>query len=93
MDKEIKITNANNQEKFISFKINGLEDGITVGLYPNGDGLSIAYKGDVVGVPFNADSALIDELNNNSFPESDEIIGTLRMSKETYKWLTTPVDD
>lgn len=99
MDKEIKITNANNQEKFISFKINGLKDGITVGLYPNGDGLSIAYKGDVVGVPFNADSALIDELNDNSFPSKDEIkaddkiIIPLSMDKETYEWLTTPVDD
>ena len=44
-----------------------------VGLYPNNDGLSIAYKGDVVGVPFNADSALINELNDNSFPSEDEI--------------------
>lgn len=68
MNKEITITNANNQEKFICFRLNGLKDGIMVGLYPNNDGLSIAYKGDVVGVPFNADSALIDELNDNSFP-------------------------
>jgi len=67
MNKEIIITNANNQEKFICFRLNGLKDGIMVGLYPNNDGLSIAYKGDVVGVPFNADSALIDELNDNSF--------------------------
>lgn len=76
MSKEITITNANNQEKFICFKINGLEDGIMVGLYPNGDGLSIAYKGDVVGVPFDANSALIDELNDNSFPTdiSDEVV-------------------
>ena len=73
MKKEITITNANNQEKFICFRIEGLEDGIMVGLYPNGDGLSIAYKGDVVGVPFNANSALIDELNDNSFPSKDEI--------------------
>ena len=69
---EITITNANNQEKFICFKINGLKDGIMVGLYPNNDGLSIAYKGDVVGVPFNADSGLIDELNDRSFPELDD---------------------
>lgn len=74
MKKEITITNANNQEKFICFKINGLEDGIMVGLYSNNDGLSIAYKGDVVGVPFNANSALIDELNDNSFSsENDDI--------------------
>lgn len=73
MNKEITITNANNQEKFICFRLNGLKDGIMVGLYPNNDGLSIAYKGDVVGVPFNADSTLIDELNDNSFPSEDEI--------------------
>ena len=64
-----------------------------VGLYPNNDGLSIAYRGDVVGVPFNADSALINELNDNSFPESDEIVGTIRMNKETYDWLTTSSED
>lgn len=73
MKKEITITNANNQEKFICFNIDGLENGIMVGLYPNNDGLSIAYKGDVVGVPFNADSVLINELNDRSFPKSDEI--------------------
>ena len=63
----ITIINANNQNKFICFKIDGLKDGIMVGLYPNGDGLSIAYRGDVIGVPFNADSVLIDELNNGEF--------------------------
>ena len=91
--KEITITNANNQHKFICFKLKGLEDGIMVGLYPNNDGLSVAYKGDVVGVPFNADSALIDELNDNSFPSKDKITGTIKMSKETYDWLTTPGED
>lgn len=73
MDKEITITNANNQHKFICFRLKGLKDGIMVGLYPNNDGLRIAYKGDVVGVPFNADSGLINELNDNSFPKKDEI--------------------
>ena len=34
MNKEITITNANNQEKFICFRLNGLKDGIMVGLYP-----------------------------------------------------------
>ena len=83
MKKEITITNANNQEKFICFKLDGLEDGIMVGLYPNGDGLSIAYRGDVVGVPFNANSALIDELNDNSFPKPEDIVtGTISMSKD-----------
>lgn len=91
---KIKITNANNQHKFICFKIDGLKDGIMVGLYPNSDGLTIAYQEDQVGVPFNANSALIDELNDDSFPSEDEIdntvVGTIRMSKETYDWLTTP---
>lgn len=94
---KIKITNANNQHKFICFKIDSLKDGIMVGLYPNGDGLSIAYQEDQVGVPFNADSELIDELNDNSFPGEDEIdntvVGTIRMSKETYDWLTTSSED
>lgn len=94
---KIKITNANNQHKFICFKIDGLKDGIMVGLYPNNDGLSIAYQEDQVGVPFNADSELINELNNNSFPSEDEIdntvVGTIRMSKETYDWLTIPSED
>lgn len=94
---KIKITNANNQHKFICFKIDGLKDGIMVGLYPNNDGLNIAYQEDQVGVPFNADSELIDELNDNSFPSEDEIdntvVGTIRMSKETYDWLTTPSEE
>ena len=94
---KIKITNANNQHKFICFKIDGLKDGIMVGLYPNNDGLTIAYQEDQVGVPFNANSALIDELNDNSFPSEDEIdntvVGTIRMSKETYDWLTTSSED
>lgn len=94
---KIKITNANNQHKFICFRIDGLKDGIIVGLYPNNDGLSIAYQEDQVGVPFNADSELINELNNNSFPSEDEIdntvVGTIKMSKETYDWLTTPGED
>lgn len=93
MNKEITITNANNQEKFICFRLNGLKDGIMVGLYPNNDGLSIAYKGDVVGVPFNADSALIDELNDNSFPSEDKITTILTMNKETYDWLITPSEE
>ncbi len=91
---KIKITNANNQHKFICFKIDGLKDGIMVGLYPNGDGLSIAYQEDVIGVPFDADSALINELNDNSFPKPEDIVtGTISMSKETYNWLTTPSED
>lgn len=91
---KIKITNANNQHKFICFKLEGLEDGIMVGLYPNGDGLSIAYQEDVTGVPFDANSALIDELNDNSFPKPEDIVtGTISMNKETYDWLTTPSEE
>lgn len=68
-EKEIIITNANNKHKFICFRIEGLKDGIMVGLYPKKNGLTISYRGDQVGIPFNADSALIDELNDNTFPE------------------------
>lgn len=91
---KIKITNANNQHKFICFKIDGLKDGIMVGLYPNNDGLTIAYQEDQVGVPFKADSALIDELNDNYFPKPEGIVtGTISMNKETYDWLTTPSEE
>ena len=62
--KLIEITNVNDQEKSVAFKVDGLKNGITVGLYPNGDGLVINYKGDQIGVPFDADSVLINELNS-----------------------------
>ena len=62
--KLITITNANNQNKFICFKVSELEDNIMVGLYPDNDGLVIAYKGDETRIPFNADSVLINKLNN-----------------------------
>lgn len=71
--KLIYITNANDKEKFISFKLEGMDNGITVGLYPNNDGLVISYKGDQTGVPFNADSSLIKELNDPLFPNSEDI--------------------
>lgn len=61
MPNNIEITNASNYHKMISFKIKDLEDGILIGLvYPNlplddpKQGLSIAYQGDVVKVPFTA---------------------------------------
>ena len=74
MAESIKITNASNRHKFICFKIKGLEDGIIVGLTPGRDNcLSVGYQGENVIVPFNADSALIDELNDNSFPKKDKI--------------------
>ena len=69
----ICVTNANDKQKFVSFKIKDVEDGITVGLYPNGDGLVINYRGDQVNIPFNADSAVISELNNRSFPSSKDM--------------------
>lgn len=67
MSKEITITNANNFYSFISFRINGLKDGITVGIVPDpnshGRALSIAYKGETKIVPFNATTNYINELN------------------------------
>lgn len=71
--KFIYITNTNEEEKFVSFKLEGMDDGITVGLYPNNDGLVISYKGDQTGVLFNADSSLIKELNDPSFPNPEDI--------------------
>ena len=82
MSKEITITNANNFHSFISFQINGLEDGITVGIVsdPNshGQALSIAYKGEVKIVPLNAISNDIEYLNKDEVPA--EVI-----EKETKK--------
>ena len=61
MTKEITITNANNQNKCISFKLNGLEDGILVGIpdeYPNC--IAVAYKGEMKIVPFDAKTEDLD---------------------------------
>lgn len=92
MSKEITITNVNNLHSFVSFKINGLEDGITVGIVPdpndNGQALSIAYKGDIKIVPLNANRREIEKIN-----EDDKITVPLNMSKETYEWLISPADD
>lgn len=91
-DKEITITNANHYHSFISFKINGLKDGITVGIVSDpdshGQALSVAYKGEVKIVPLNANSKKIDEINEN-----DEVMVPLHMSKEDYEWLISPADD
>lgn len=69
MTKEITITNANNFHSFISFRINGLEDGITVGIVPDpnshGQALSVAYKGEVKIVPLNANTTEIEKLNED----------------------------
>ena len=86
MSKEITITNASNQSKFISFKLNGLEDGIIVGIpdkYSNC--ITISYKGETKIVPFDA--------NHKDLEESDKITTTLTMDKETYDWLTTPSEE
>ena len=66
---EIKLTNCNNIKKFISFRVDGLEDAIQVGIiYPNRpnnfeQALSIAYKGQVYNFPFNATSEEIKLIN------------------------------
>lgn len=63
----IRITDASQLQSFISFKIKGLKDGITVGIVadPNShdQALSIAYKGEVKVVPFYADSNIIEQIN------------------------------
>lgn len=92
MSKEITIINANNLHSFVSFRINGLEDSITVGIVPDpnshGQALSVAYKGDIKIVPLSANTATIKKIN-----EDDKITVPLNMSKETYEWLISPADD
>ena len=66
MAKEITITDANNLQSFISFQINGLKDGILVGIpdkYPNC--ITIAYKGETKIIPFNAKTEDLEELNSD----------------------------
>lgn len=68
IDKDlIKITNINQLLSFISFKIAGLKDDITVSIIvgPNSHdiALSIAYRGEVKAVPFSADSNIIKQIN------------------------------
>ena len=101
MSKEIIIIDASNQNKFISFKLNGLEDGILVGIpdkYSNC--ITVSYKGETKIVPFNAKTEDIEELNSDenvikpsNLKESDKITTTLSMDKETYDWLTTPNEE
>ena len=59
----IKITNVNPSLSFISFKIDGLKDGITVGIItgPNnhGQALSIAYRGEVKSIQLSTNSNII----------------------------------
>jgi len=101
MFKEIIITDASNQGRFISFKLNGLKDGILVGIpdkYSNC--IIVAYKGETKIVPFDASTEDINELNSDEnvikpsrLKESDKITTTLSMDKETYDWLTTPSEE
>lgn len=101
MSKEITITDASNRHKFICFNLNGLKDGIVVGIpdkYSNC--ITISYKGETKIVPFNAKTEDIEELNSDenvikpsSLKESDKITTTLTMDKETYDWLTTPSEE
>lgn len=64
----IRITDASLLQSFISFKIKGLKDGISVGIVADpkshGQALSIAYRGEVKVVPFSANTALIEKINN-----------------------------
>lgn len=101
MAKEITITDASNQHKFICFNLNGLEDGVIVGLpdmYPNC--ITVSYKGETKIVPFDAKTEDLEELNSDEniikpsrLKESDKITTTLNMDKETYDWLTTSSED
>lgn len=101
MSKEITITDASNRHKFICFNLNRLEDGIIVGLpdkYSNC--ITVSYKGETKIVPFDAKTEDLEELNSDEniikpsrLKESDKITTTLSMDKETYDWLTTPMDD
>lgn len=101
MSKEITITNASNRHKFICFKLNGLEDGIIVGIpdkYSNC--ITISYKGETKIVPFDANHKDLEELNSDEnvikpshLKESDKITTTLSMDKETYDWLATPSEE
>lgn len=88
MSKEITITNANNLHSFISFRINGLEDGITVGIVPHpnnhGQALSVAYKGEVKIVPLNASIIEIEKLN-----EDDKIT----IDDDYIQFDVTPIDE
>ena len=86
MSKEITITNTSNQSKLISFKLNGLEDGILVCIpdkYPNC--ITVSYKGATKIVPFNAKTEDIEELNSDenvikpsNLKESDKITTAFR---------------
>lgn len=101
MSKEITITNASNSQKYICFNLNGLEDGIVVGIpdkYSNC--ITISYKGETKIVPFDVNHKDLEELNSDEnvikpsrLNESDKITTTLSMDKETYDWLTTPNEE
>jgi len=101
MSKEIIITDANNQHKFICFRLKDLKDGILVGIpdkYFNC--ITVAYKGETKIVPFDAKTEDLEELNSDEnvikpsrLKESDKITTTLSMDKETYDWLTTPSEE
>lgn len=100
MSKEIIITDACNQGKFICFKLNGLEDGILVGIPDIPNCITVCYKGETKVVPLDAKTEDLEELNSDEnvvkpscLKESDKITTTLTMDKETYDWLTTPSEE
>lgn len=92
MSKEIIITDASNRHKFICFNLNGLKDGIIVGIpdkYSNC--ITVSYKGETKIVPFDAKTEDLEELNSD-----ENIIKPSRLKesdKETYDWLTTPSEE
>lgn len=100
-NKEITITNTSNYHKFVCFNLNGLTDGVIVGIpdkYSNC--ITVSYKGETKIIPFNANSKDLEELNADEnvikpsrLKENDKIITTLSMDKETYNCLTTPSEE
>lgn len=92
MPKEITITNASNRHKFICFNLNGLKDGIIVGIpdkYFNC--ITVSYKGETKIVPFDVKTEDLEELNSD-----ENIIKPSRLKesdKEIYDWLTTPSEE
>ena len=99
-DKEIIITDACNQGKFICFNLIGLKDGILVGIPDIPNCITVCYKGETKVVPFDAKTEDLEELNSDEnvikpsrLKESDKITASLSMDKETYDWLTTPSEE
>ena len=75
VNKEIKITQVSNRGKFVAFKINGVEDGILVGLPSSYDNcITIDYKGDMIIVPFSATSDELEIINKGTLEDNKKVI-------------------